>query len=377
MWIETDQVPRLSISYNIFKGNSAQNGGAIAFYNAAGASSSYNVFDGNGQYTPDGGLIYLYSGGGRITFTSSDDVFENSNADNGAIYVYNDSGNWWFGTTPVPVFDVKFSRDKFINNIANNNGGAFYFGDLVEGDNLNVVNSTFQGNDGTGSVAYADDYSVYGTIIFRDNFILDNLNTYFVLNFGDTPSNFKIINNLFVDQSQGINFINLRNYSNPIVVNNTFYGGYNQIIIRSSASGYLVNNILSAAGNYGVWERNSSVDPQVLLNNDFYNAGTCLYLEDNINCLNDATGINGVNTQQGNGNQNNIVADPSFISGSLYKISSSSPCIDAGYDPVDGDFDLGLTQSWLDLDGQPRPYDDSAVSNTVSAWDIGADEYWP
>jgi len=60
----------------------------------------------------------------------------------------------------------------------------------------------------------------------------------------------------------------------------------------------------------------------------------------------------------------NISDFPAFTSG--YKISSTSPCIDAGTNNL----------LLVDFEGDAR-FDDTSATNAVAIWDIGADEYTP
>ncbi len=388
-WIDIGLIPRIKLVNVDIEYNTAFDFGAGIFvYQTAGVIFDSNKFAYNISYSR-GGVWYLDGGnGGSVSIVSTNNQYLSNRANQGSIlYAINDSGS--------PTFEASFSNETYEQNYANYVGG-FMFDDLSDGDSIRVENGYFEGNDAgtTGSCMAAIGESSYADIIFIDNRMYENYHDYVFLGNDVDAQGIKFVNNVFVDTTQNYNFLVLSRlwgwaggYSNPVVVNNTFYGGEDQVVLglvsNDYVTGYYVNNVFAYAGSNGVIEDNSNTLPQVLLNNDFYGAGDCLYNDYEQTavppnqCLNTAADINNNVDTVKNLNKDNIDLDPAV--NNYYQIAVTSPLVDAGYDPVndpDG-AGLGFTDSWRDLDGQLRPYDEPSVANVVSAWDIGADEYEP
>ncbi len=389
-WVDTGLIPRVKLKGVVLSNNVAStDGGGIYTYQTVGIIVNDSKFNSNeAEY---GGAWYMSGGnnGGSTSISAQGNEYYDNNANNGSIaYFINRSDN--------PVFNVIFSDESFKQNYAGYLGG-FFLNDLANGDVIKVENSYFEGNSSgyVGSCIAAIRESSYADVTFIDNKFYNNLGDYVYLGNDNDADGIKIINNVFVDTTQNYNFLDLtrlfgyigRGYSNPEVVNNTFYGGYDQVVLGTSSNdyvtGYYVNNVFSYAGHDGIVENNANTLPQVLLNNDFYGASNCLYEDYEQGsvppnqCLNTADDINNDVDTEKNINKDNIDSDPAV--NNYYQIAVTSPLVDAGYDPVndpDG-AGLGFNESWRDLDGQLRPYDVPTVANVVSAWDIGADEYEP
>src|SRR5262249_41101021 len=125
-----------------------------------------------------------------------------------------------------------------------------------------------------------------------------------------------------------------------------------------------VNNIFqisgSATAGYVFEEETSTIDPIVLLNNDFNFGGLAIsvkppyYLDEGTNTLTDLTSVNMLS-----GASANVNLMPSFIAGSFPHVSGASGVRNAGTSMMGGPID--------DYDGQARPQGGNAP-------DIGADE---
>ncbi len=377
-------IPRVKVERSIIDGNWG-NGGAYGLWIAGSITEYRNVVSNNGGSGNDGGAYYIYTwSGGNMVVNSSYVIYrDNSASRGGVVAVYNYSSS--------KAINARFENDEFTGNVANR-GGVVYVEEMVTGDQVTINWSKIHNNTAyaTGSVLY--DFANEGLVTMVDNAVYDNTGDYIQLT-TNYDAQVYLLNNVFVDLSGNYNLLVLgrdrwrNSYADPVVVNNLFSGGYNQVEIGDSAgdtsSGYYVNNIFFNPANDGVIENNSNTEPEVLLNNDFYNAGNCLYedydssqVPPNV-CYNTAAGINSnVDTLQGH-NENNMDDDPAFATDGVH-LTSSSHLIDAGYDPVNDPYGIfGFDNAWPDIDGQLRPYDDPSVANVVSAWDIGPDEYRP
>ncbi len=336
-----------------------------------------------------GGVWYLYAryGVGNVSVYSHDNRFEGNVASGygGVVYVRN--------PLATPFFDLRFYKDTFRTNSASY-GGVFSVYRMIDGDKLLVSDSQFSDNrSGSGGAAFAIFYASQSDIMILKNLLTENIGKYIYIFDTSDASGIKIINNVLSDSSKGYTLLSLEsisgysgNLADPVVVNNVFEGGDIGVAIGSRdydrSKGYYVNNIFAYNGEYGIYESNPEALPNVLLNNDFYLAGSCLY-RDSVSggiwyCRNSATDINnGVDTDISGENKDNVDYDPGFTVD--WHIAPDSQLIDAGYDPVNDpdNVGLGLDESWTDFDGQLRPYDDPNVPNIDSAWDIGVDEYEP
>jgi len=135
--------------------------------------------------------------------------------------------------------------------------------------------------------------------------------------------------------------------------------------------GTLVNNVInggSGANSYGLVGLDSLT--VTLVNNNIWGLNQdCMFIDVNDVCTNTAFLVNACGWLGCTAASGNISADPLFIdpSNSDFHIQSTSPCKDAGIDPVPTYIGSGPVD--FDIDGDARPYG--------PAWDIGADEWTP
>lgn len=110
------------LSSSEFRGNKAQNGGAIAVKRGAKLEMNSSMFS-NNTGSNDGGAIYVDGIGPKYSVNISSSHFGESVAthDGGAIFM-NGVG---------PKYIVNFSTSIFYNNRANGDGGALIFMFLI------------------------------------------------------------------------------------------------------------------------------------------------------------------------------------------------------------------------------------------------------
>lgn len=138
------------LSNCMFKGNSANNGGAIFSESTSNITINHSTFISNhatgfGNQLCSGGAIFVNGTGSVIIHNSS---FKNNTSDQGgamAVISLFDKNV----TTPemmVPSNAIMVESTVFSNNSANLNGGAVY----VSGSNVTIANSDFSNNKANG-----------------------------------------------------------------------------------------------------------------------------------------------------------------------------------------------------------------------------------
>ncbi len=223
---------------------------------------------------------------------------------------------------------------------------------------------------------------------------------------GSSSTGCKIENNFLYNMTNGSG-IQSRS-SNVLITGNKCYNNQDGIDIRNCNYGGIYNNIVYNNTRDGIRLNASVVDMNnwEIINNTVYNNGqdgisfegtnsfNNIILLNNLVTYNDAIGVNAeaavsfsrvnFNNVWSNtgGNENigtgwggdNLSSDPQYISTEVnntnfLQISSSSICIDRGTNVIN----FGITN---DFWGDIRPFDADGINNYVSAFDIGADEYY-
>ena len=169
------------INNSLFESNKAKdgNGGAIHAQNDAKLENDIFVLN---TAKKRGGAIHTYG-----VVTSDNSTFKDNCADDGgAIY----------GTAiRINILKPKF-KSFFINNIANDNGGAIFSKQLVK-----VVNTKFYKNSAEdyGGAIYSDNASIYSSY-FNDNKVNDNDGgAIYVTHFAEIEDSIFCGNNALVD----------------------------------------------------------------------------------------------------------------------------------------------------------------------------------
>ena len=331
--------------------------------NSANESISYGTHEGSGGgICIVGSIVSLHNntilrngscfgGGINISEVSTVDIHNNIISENSASgsVSYNSIGAGGGITTSGSTVDIH--NNVISENYARNAGGIAASGGGVF--TVNIHNNTISGNS-----AYSGGGVSIGGINLYNNIISENkANKYgggvYVNGKCNIINNLISNNNLEDKSSYGGGIIldesNAMLINNTIVYNNGETGGG---VCCVTSSPILINNIL-----YG---NSSSLKSQIFIN-DNNSAPKMRYNLLQCNCIGLASGV----TYDWDANaDNNFDENPQFVNYALknYRLSSNSPCINAGIQDVTG---LGLPS--VDLDGKIRIHGGRI--------DIGAYEY--
>ncbi|MHC4641853.1 MAG: Ig-like domain-containing protein [Planctomycetota bacterium] len=256
----------------------------------------------------------------------------------------------------------------FIDNLAENNGGAMYsIGELSPV----IENCTFienRGGEHAGAAYFGNSAALVSGCVFIANFCFKSS--------GDGGAIYNsgyisptIVNCLFVGNTASESGGAIRNYYNsPTIINCTFNGNSTRVggaIHNASDSSPIITNCI-------FWGNSASSGDEIDNNGDCHPTISYCDIEGGWNGPH-VTNRSGSSTIDGGGN---IAADPLFIDAVNpdlfardYHLSDSSPCIDAA-------MDAGAD---TDIEGQVRPLDFPGMDNNgdLPEFDIGAYEAAP
>ena len=251
----------------------------------------------------------------------------------------------------------------FNNDIHNNDNSGYHF--VIRGTtriNITFQSNVFHDNDPGGADPMINVALGSTRVVFRENYFYNNINCLDV----ERSQNVEIFNNLFYNNTGPCIRFSPNNPSDftPRIYNNTIHKNNDDgihLIIEGGVIDniHIFNNLITSNTGFGIYEDG--------------NANITIYTCDFNLLSGNAAGQRSVRDIYWG--PNNITnAGPGYLSvtfgnADFLKIDTGSPCIDQGMDA--SSYNLTNDYWWT-----KRPFDEGGTANLVSAYDIGAYEFF-